>query len=430
MHHHGSGRRSIISALALGVLLLLAGCSPFGSAPPPDGSSAALRTLLAELRHLDGVASVRGDVRQADPKDRPDEWLAVIEVAAASPDLAVAEEIRAATRRGVPGATVIASLTVPGATGSSRVLVDPTDSALVALAEQVRREPGVESTTMTRSGSTIDLGPGGSIADTAADVRSLTGSRVVTIVRADTSIEVTATSPGPALLDVVVSLADDPDVAGLRFSAGDDFAAAGDAFPTRPSLTVTTRDPQPVASRLSTTTDEAADAHLAPRASFDVRRRDSGTPVRSGWIGLPPGSPSPHDDTEAAARADEPWVPVDVGDQTETLRTLLGRSIGATGIGADVTTRTERCATPGSPIEAGTRAVAQTVIPVFTVHDDAQASFDAVTEQWTREGLRMTDRAMGRDTWTGSLGGEDLVTATIRGTTDGLSLIAESRCVG
>ena len=56
--------------------------------------------------------------------------------------------------------------------------------------------------------------------------------------------------------------------------------------------------------------------------------------------------------------------------------------------------------------------------------------FDAVTALWTREGFRMAGRALGRDFWAVTGGSGELASASIEGTVDGLSMTAESTCVG
>ena len=107
------------------------------------------------------------------------------------------------------------------------------------------------------------------------------------------------------------------------------------------------------------------------------------------------------------------------------MRAYVEASVAATGVPAEVETRRELCET-----EYGTRVVGSVVVPVFTVHDDAQGPFDAVVDGWSADGFHQAGRAMGRDYWSAPPGRPDgIESASIRGTADGLSFGVQTRCL-
>ncbi|WP_148058378.1 hypothetical protein [Curtobacterium sp. PhB78] len=434
-------RSAAAIATTLGALLALAACT---MPPPPHGSESALADLIADVDRLPGVGSTEGEIRQFDAKDDPDNWLTSLRVTADTADLAVAERVRRTAERGVTGTTLQVTLDVPSARKTAPVSLDPMDRRVVGLAGRLRTRTFVRQLWMTPTGSRIGLVRDVSFSDAAKRVRTITGpeptntstTRTTTLSRGDVSVDVTATHPGRALMRMIDTLADDHHVERLHYSPGTTYADAArapddasglPAVADRPSLSIGVRPLGDVAETLAATTDEAADAHRAPRTAFDL-----GSGAVSGWLGLPLDAPKPRDagpDGDApTSPTPTPWVPADVDDRAIVLRAFLERSAAAAGVPATVTTGTEQCATSGSSDPTGTRATALSVVPVFDVVDDAQEPFDAVTALWTSEGLGVSDRAMGRDSWSSS-SGADPATASIRGTVDGLSLTAESACV-
>ncbi|GAA4676618.1 hypothetical protein [Frondihabitans cladoniiphilus] len=452
-------RRTAAALVGLAVVLLLAGC--FFDAPPPKGSEAALTSLLSRIEHLPGVATASGEVRQRDAKDAPKDWLADIRITAGGSGLDTAREVREAAAKGVTGTRLLVTLDVPGAPGLAEVTVDPMEAGLVALVDRLRRESVVASVSGDAYGSTVGLAAQASIAGAVTSIRPLLEGRSATLERGRSSVGVTATYPGPSLLGALDGLDSDAAVSEIDYTAGTSYAAEPGGSAERPRLSVEARGAgvpatpasTPAAGQASTsavtalaaalarTTDEAADAHVAPRTAFSVGAGDDTD--ASGWLGLPLGSAQPDDDapvvktpgplpTDGSAPAYETWVPADVAAQTAALTDFLTRSAAATTVGSAVTTGVEQCSPTDKSDLSGTRATAWTVVPIFTVYDDGQKPFDAVAALWSTAGMRLTDHAMGQDHWAASAkaaaGG--VASADMEGTVDGLSMRAQSGCVG
>ncbi|PZE79708.1 hypothetical protein [Curtobacterium sp. MCBD17_032] len=440
----GRLRRGVTAAsVLLGVLLLVAGC--FATVPPPRGSAADLRALLAGVERVPGVRSVTGEVRQVDAKDRPQDWIAVVSVRAAGDDLSTAARVRERARAGVRGTELVLDVAFPAGDGTAAVTVDPMDDALVDVADRLRREPFVRSAVIDDDQSRVEVRDGPTLTDAVERVRSDAAGRTVVLSSDTGEVEVTATAPSAALLRVL----DAAHAEDVSSTAGRTYAAAASGWAAVPAVTAAVRDPEAVARLLAATPDEQADARLAPRTRFSLRHGDgprdadpSSGPTE-GYLGLPLGSPDPDDasaprtptPTDGAAGTAAPWTPADVPDQTAAVRSFLQEAVRRTGVAAAVTTTTEQCAPDGSSSasgpQEGTRAVARVEIPVFTRYDDAQEPFDRVTAGWTAAGFRKTGRALGLDSWAPPRPGQDgVASATIRGGTGGLRLSAESACVG
>jgi hypothetical protein len=473
------------AAVAVAALMALTGCFP--DRPPPEDATASMDELTSALGRLPHVAAVTGKLRQVDAKDHPDEWIAEIEVRADTADLAVAGPVRERAVAGVDGASLELTLEVPRGTGTAPARVDPTDPVRVALADRLRRVDLVRSvdldavqevvrvrggTTWTEaatavrpaldggsdSGSRSETGTApGSGADSGG-TRSGSGSGSVTVVRGHGAVEVDATRPGPALLRVLDSdVIDDPSsqLGPTIATASADPGAEVD----RSMVSGAVDDPSAVAALLAATTDEAADARLAPRTRFVLWQRDADgltSGEQDGWLGLPLDAAAPDDlptpgsggagGADAAGggggsgSASAPWTAVPVPAQTAAVRAFLDAAARTTGVPAEVTTGVEPCRPDGDGdavdgdgggAQTGTRATASTVVPVFTRYDDAQGPFEAIVAQWRADGFRASGRALGQDFFSApSPGPDDVATASIRGTADGISLGAMSSCVG
>jgi len=459
-------RRAVgTAAVALTALLTLTGC--FLDTPPPKASVASMDELTTGLERLPHVASVHGELRQVDFKDHPDDWLAEVTVRADSADLAVAAAVRDRARDAVTGARLVLTLEVPRGTGRASVRVDPTDPAVVAAADRLRRVDIVRSVELSTRQDLVRVRDGASWTTAAAAVRPFLGTRDVVLADGHGTVEVDATRPGPALLRVLDSgVVDEPSLSlGPTFAA---VAAGPPGWTDRSSLSAEVDDPAALAALLAGTADEAADAHLAPRTRFVLWQRGTGASARGeedGYLGLPldaaapddltpPGSAAPHDRADgsddggsgggagggaggggggggAGGVPSPAWTAAPVPAQTAAVRAFLEAAARTTGVATEVSTTVEPCAPTGTDDQTGTRAVASAVVPVFTRYDDAQEPFDAVVGQWRAEGFRAGGSAMGRDSWTApSPGTEGVATASIRGTAEGLSLDARSACVG
>ena len=452
-------RRAVgTAAVALTALLTLTGC--FLDTPPPKASVASMDELTTGLERLPHVASVHGELRQVDFKDHPDDWLAEVTVRADSADLAVAAAVRDRARDAVTGARLVLTLEVPRGTGRASVRVDPTDPAVVAAADRLRRVDIVRSVELSTRQDLVRVRDGASWTTAAAAVRPFLGTRDVVLADGHGTVEVDATRPGPALLRVLDSgVVDEPSLSiGPTFAA---VAAGPPGWTDRSSLSAEVDDPAALAALLAGTADEAADAHLAPRTRFVLWQRGTGASARGeedGYLGLPldaaapddltpPGSAAPHDRADgsddggsgdgggggggAGGVPSPAWTAAPVPAQTAAVRAFLEAAARTTGVATEVSTTVEPCAPEGNDDQTGTQAVASAVVPVFTRYDDAQEPFDAVVGQWRAEGFRAGGSAMGRDSWTAPPPGpEGVATASIRGTAEGLSLDARSACVG
>ncbi|MBE7163644.1 MAG: hypothetical protein INR72_20585 [Williamsia herbipolensis] len=336
----------------------------------------------------------------------------------------------------MPGTTLSASYGFPHRGSTPAVSVDPMHGDLVALAARLRTLPFVESAIVATGHIGVHLQGDATTSEVVERLRPVPTEVPTTVDRDDESVEVTALQPGAAMLATIDSLRDDPRTSQVYFIAGTTYEQADPArAPSGARVAVVTSDVRGVVERLAGTADEAADAHVVPRASYSVEQPDDLADHTEGPVGLPVGSAQPDDTGNLAPSArpgstTPPWTPADVDAQAAVLRSFLDRSVTATGVHATVTTGTDPCAPSGATLLTGTRATAQVLVPVFTRYDDAQEPFDAVTDAWTADGLRMTDAAMGLDHWAAPDDAAPLASATIRGSTEGLRLTAESVCVG
>jgi hypothetical protein len=420
--------RSVAGLVAVGVLLALTGCVGFRESPPPRGSDRALERIIARIDRVDGVASVTGDVHQRDVKDHPDDWLAVLTIRASTSDLAVADRVRSIARAGVPGARVVASLAFPHPAGEPVVVVDPMRAELVTFAGRVLTMPFVHTADIHDAAIRLTLRGDPALSDVVPRIRPVPAAVPTTVAPSGgdglgEEVEITARQPGTAALATIDALRSDPRTLRVSASAGTTYAAAdASQGPEGIQVRVATSDVRGAVSRLAATADETADAHIAPRGSYAVRSARGADEV-TGPLGLPAGTPQPDDSVP-------PWSPTDVGAAEAALRAFLDRSVAATGVPASVTTGREQCTPSGATLPTGTRATAETLVPVFDRYDDAQEPFDSVTASWSTDGLRMTDRAMGLDHWSAPSAAAPLASATIRGSAEGIRLAAESVCVG
>ncbi|AJW78052.1 hypothetical protein [Clavibacter michiganensis] len=324
------------------------------------------------------------------------------------------------------------SLALPAGDGAVPVTLDPRDPVSAEVAETWRRIPGVASVDVTGGDRSVELEQGTTFPAAAGLLRPSLGDGEVGIRRGTTSVDVSAAAPARSVLDLVERLDARPDVSDLSVSPR--------SAPAGGIIEVESEDPAGVAAVLAATPDEAADAGTAPRTIFFVRapyssaRDASRDPDLTGWVGLPLGSPAPDDlphPSEPASPTD-PTTPapppalVDVSAQEAGVRAFLEAAAATTGVPAEVTTVATQCE-DGSE---GTQATGSVLIPIFTVMDEPQPPFDAITRSWTEAGFVPGGRAMGRDHWTAGDGRADgIASASIRGTADGLSLSAESVCV-
>lgn len=423
-------RRAGAVAAAVLVASLLSGCSWFPQ--PPESAVTSLEAMRVRIAAVDGIADVETSLRSTDYSDGPDPWIARVDVTADTPDPAVAGAVQRALGDGVTQAELVASLALPAGDGTAPVRLDLQVPAAWEIAEVWRRIPVVSSVDVTGDGRSVELREGTTIRAAADLLRPSLGDGAVAIRRGTTSVDVSATAPAPALLDQLDRLEARPDVSEITATLG--------SAQMRGAVSVETEDPVGVATALAATPDEAADAGTAPRLILFVRApysadRETGTGADvTGWLGLPLGSPAPDDlpdrsepSTPAAPTTPAPTpVLVDVTAQEAGVRAFLEAAATIAGVPAEVTTVATQCE-DGS---AATQATGSVLIPIFTVMDEPQPPFDAITRSWTDAGFVPAGRAMGRDFWTAGDGRADgVASASIRGIAAGLSLSAESVCV-
>jgi hypothetical protein len=447
-------RRTLAGLLATAVLAsALSACSFWPE--PPEGAEDDLSALADSLRGVDAVDRVEASLSQADAKDDPDHWIARVTAtvsgsAVASPGLLAegASELRDASSAGVTGSDLVLDLHAPAvdpeaddaATGgaahggaATEVTVDALDRLSVDVADALRREPTVEAVAVSSYEVRVELASDTTLRVVAETLRPLVGGRRTMLTRDSSSVELTATLPGPALLDRL-------DVVAASGRLGTTWYEATPPAQGRAVLRVTAIDFLAVATELAATTDEEADAGTRDRTAFSVSPPgDSYADAARGWLGLPLGSPEPPRIDRAVPAPGSPSLPgpagpvmtseeimaVDATDEEAAVRSFLEASVALTGVEAEV-------AVDGREQCEGTSAVrvqGHVVAPVFLRYDSAQGPFDAVTARWTDEGLRQVDRALGLDIWAAQGSGDTGVAgATIRGTAEGLSLSAISGC--
>lgn len=424
-------RRRAASALAAVVILAtaLSGCSWLPQ--PPESAVTSLEAMRVRLAAVDGIADVTTGLSPRGHGFAVEGWTAQVDATADTPDPAVAAAVRDALGDGVTQAELVLSLALPAGDGTASVTLDARDPASVDLGEVWRRIPGVASVRLGSGVRSVELQEGPTFVAEADLLRPAIADGAVTVRRGTTSVDVSAIAPSPAVLGLVDRLDARPDVTEVSASLG--------SAQVRGIISVETEDPAGVAAVLSATPDEAADAGTAPRVVFLVRvpySADADAEAEiTGWLGLPLGSPAPDDlpDPPPSATPTAPPSPapppvlVDVAAQEAGVRAFLEAAAATAGVPADVTTVATQCE-DGS---AGTQATGSVLIPVFTVMDDPQVPFDAITRSWTDAGFVPGGHAMGRDYWTAGDGRADgVASASIRGTAEGLSLSAESVCVG
>jgi len=440
------GPRTLLRTISASVTAAAVACglSSCFYRPPPEGAEASLVELADRIEAVDGVASVEARLQQRDAKDDPSTWDAVVDVVADDPDLAVAGRVDDAVGDGVTGAVLGIDLVVPGAPGLAPVTVDPSSAGRVELAGALRVESALASIDTTRYAFSAVVAPGRTFSDAGAAVQPHLGAEGLARITLDagdpafvlrlgdgatatavtSTVSLTPESPAPTMLATIDAVLALDAVTELAFVPGQ--AVSG----TRPSLRVSTSDPDAAVAALRGAVDVQADAGAARRTEFSVTAPRA-TVGLTGWVGLPPGAPEPEDAPPAAPGqvGEDPYVNpgplADLPEQEAAVRAYVEASVAATGVPAEVDVERSLCET-----EAGTRVTGSVLVPVFTVLDDAQGPFDAVVDGWSADGFRRTDRAMGRDSWTAPPGRADgIESASIRGTAEGLSFVVQTGCL-
>lgn len=437
--------------------LALAGCSLW---EPPAAVKEVAEELVTQIREIDGVASAEVEVRSRDPKDHHNDW--ILSFAVTATNSAGLEPLPPAVGRVVASASfsvyaAYATLTVPARIGIAEVVLQDLGAESVVAAERLRAIPEVEAVRVggTASGTSVTARPGASLPQIAASLRAVDGFGVheplLTAAVQWTSAApqayrwamVGAATPGVEMLDVLQRLGDDSSVDRIYATQSVAWGDLGDAPYLRPSISIEADDPESVVELLTATRDAAAEAGSAPRTGFRVTSAGGGE--LSGFVGLPLGAPEPQDlpappEPEADAAAPLPaggatapaeWVPSDdpavlaqLDVLTAEVAAFLDNTERIAGVTAEHTVRAEQCSQA-----SGTSIRGDIVLPIFEVTDSADEAFAAITADWVSNGLVQSDRALGLDIYGTQLLDATVTGATIRGTTDGISISANSACV-
>ncbi|WP_159078180.1 hypothetical protein [Homoserinimonas hongtaonis] len=409
MKPRGAKRWTRVFAIVAAALCLSA-CFP--PATPPQGARESLTELENRFRDLPGVSTVEASLGQVDPKDQPRDWLARVLVTAVGTDLELAGALREAAVPGVRGAELTTTLELPAGEGVAATVVDALDAAEVEFADTLRRSPQVAYVSLTPLRRNIDLERQASLSEGIALARPAAGTDRLSVTRADVTISVTDLEPGAALIALFESLSDDPAVSHLYFAAG--------APTERASLNVMSDDVGRMAEALARTPDDAADRGQARRVAFTVTSADSEERV-SGWLGLPLGSSPPNDEPQ---RNPEPSSAPNLTAERSGAISFLEETVLAAAGTADVDSREESCADG-----VGMQIRAFTLLPLSSLSDGLESAFARVTAHWSETGLQPYDRAMGTDIWRVAEPRTDRVhSASIRGSSEGLSLAVTSAC--
>ena len=458
-------RRTLALALVAASTIALSACTWFA---PPKEVSAEGDAIAETLRAIDGVAEVDVDVSSRDAKDHPNDWIFHFDVTARNSDGlgSVPLEIRTAVARAtVYGVDVV--LDVPAALGVAAVTLLSVDESAVTAAARLRTLPEVESAQVGGwPGTLVDKRPSASLSETGAAIRAvegfggadtLTGEDPLLSVTigwdgaaadARHSVEIAASGPSDPVLDALALLGDDTSIDRIYATEAQGWSSLGDQAWGRPTIELSAHNPSTTIELLTSTADPAAVPGLRPHTAFGIRV-DTGTEFL-GYVGLPPGSPDPDDvpdppepdgavddsgeQPEAgvpAAQAEE-WVPSTdpaalalLDQRTTEVIAFIENTQAIAGVSAEFATGVGPCVSTGQKSSVS----ASFVLPIFQIADSADAAFAAIVSDWKRSGLGYSDRALGLDIYSNPRADAAIAGATIRGTSEGISISVTSACV-
>jgi len=442
------------AALLVILALSLTGCTPFEPPEPPEAVTKAAEQSLAEIRAIAGLDEVTMDVSRLDSMvwgpalEEPEQW--IVRFAASVPlDDAVAAQGAAtaldgeleALRETVPAAAAVVADQRGDAVPvyldfDSRVAGSVDAADVVAAGSALRSVPEVESVHVSTDpdAARVEIADARHWEDGIAAIRGAPGfgAAGLTAVSVWTdrptgstgyaTLTLDGTSPSAELVGVMSRVFAMPAVTSLRFDGVRPVAPGTEAEPWRPRLVVGTRTGtgvQPVAALL---TGLAEARPAAPRPSYRVTA-ENGSGEAAGFVGLPPGSPEPHDALPPPTVELPPVDPVAAAAQLERAHALVdelfAEADALAGIAGTPSIETVACADG-----RGEQLQARTLIPVFQIADFADPAFDAITTAWVDRGYVYADRAMGLDFYAAGT----LEQLTIRGTAEGISITVLSDC--
>jgi hypothetical protein len=454
--------RYIAALLVAASTFALAGCTWFD---PPKEVSAEAETLASQIRALDGVAEVDVDVRSRDMKDHAGDWIFYFRISTTNSKALQSSPsaIEAVTNQAtVYGVDVAVEL--PASIGVAPVVLRDLSATTVRAAGGLRVLPEVTAVTVggEYGGTTVDMSPDASLAETAAALRSVTGYGADTSLTGydplhtitiqwdgavkDTShfVEIGATGPSDPVLRALDGLGADSSVDRI-------YAVEEGSwwYPThRPTIEISANSVRDVVDRLTTTLDPAAEAGLRPRTAFRVTIAPGAE--YDGYVGLPLGSAEPQElpapptpptppvrpepvvGELAPTVAAPEWVPstdpavlAQLTELTGEVEAFLHNVEAISGVTEEISTNVGPCATAGLQ----SSVTGYIVLPIYDIADSADAAFAAIVGNWVQSGLNRSDRAMGLDIYSNRSADAVIVDATIRGTTEGIRVSATSVCV-
>jgi hypothetical protein len=447
--------KSVIAA-CVGFLTLLAtltGCSLLPDAPP--AMTTAVTKATDAIRQLDGVISASSDLSLWDAEDG--QWRAHITVEARDGDVDLRALVGSVEQQSAVGAVPTSTVvSVPGDDGAADArfffsaspgMVSREAGEMVDAALGLRAVDGARTVFVADDDepASVVVASASSLADTVADVRSLSGFganalSTVGLTAEDGSYNVVfdAHSPTDDLVGFLDDLSRRPGVQSLTFLGVDTWQNPAAWRPTLSVEALSTAEAREITDLLTTLADSAVDG--IPRAAFTVAvpHRPT-TPAIAGYLGLPLRSPEPDDlpasirlepddltgstPSDAAAQTPDPAVvAARLASDTAMISALLDAAGDAAGIRGPASVLTGTC-----PDGTNQQVQGSVVIPIFEIADSADDAFEAITSAWEKQRFTRSDRAMGRDFYTPADG--SLESLSIRGTAEGISIMAAAPCV-
>jgi hypothetical protein len=455
-----TSRRSSIGlglalALALAATGSLGGCALFAAPDPPPAVTTAVDEALTELRATHGVAEASGDASPTDSMwggrilDDPQSWIArftitaeprVTDLAALATDI---DETLTAARRTVSSAAYL-DLESTGAAASAHLnfSTEPTIAVdeMVVAATALREVDGATEVWVSTypSPARVHLEGPEQWTDAAATIRAMPGfggelpavtlsSPLTDDPGTDGHVTLDAVSPTPSLIAAFAGMSGTDGVRTAALDAVRPVGLVDEIGAWRPMISLTVDADETaveLAAQLVALPDAVSAVTGVPRATFSVRHISTNVEV-AGFVGLPLGAQPPADGVPLPAATSAP-PPVD--PRVAAARLEEGRGIVASlldeagdlaGIRGTPALDTIPCAE-----DRGAQVRGSVVVPVFEITDRADDAFARITQAWTDRGYEYTDRGMGTDIYAAP----GLESLTIRGTAEGIRIIATASC--
>jgi hypothetical protein len=450
-----AGRSTTAGVGLVTLLAALTGCGLLPDAPPE--MTTAVTKATDAIRQVNGVTTASSSISLWDAED--DQWRADITVEARDSGIDLHALVGSVAQQSAVGAVPTSTvLSVPGDDDAADVrfffsaftgMVSREADEMVDAALGLRAVAGAQAVSVTNDGEPARLvvASASSLADTVADVRSLSGFGANALSRVDLTAEdgsynvvFDAHSPTDDLVRFLDNLSRRPGVQSLTFSGVVTWQNPAAWRPTLSVEALSTAEAREITDLLTTLADFAHEVDGIPRAAFTVAVPHRPTiPAIAGYLGLPLRSPEPDDlpadirpepddlsaDTpgDAAAQHSDPAVAAArLASDTAMISALLDAAGDEAGIRGPASVLTGTC-----PDGTNQQVQGSVVIPIFEIADSADDAFEAITSAWEKQRFTRSDRAMGRDFYTPADG--SLESLSIRGTAEGISITAAAPCV-